>query len=133
MAYNQYNRSENENKKFREAADGLSLVATSTGADAPADTLYEFAALSPGASATNYNVKTAGSMFGTVTNAGYVVVKNNDDAKTITVKINATTNDAINVVSGGTLTLPNLINVTNLFITTIADHSGTVEVTLFGY
>jgi hypothetical protein len=132
MTFEQYTRTTNENQKFVETTDGKVAVNVVT-ASAPKNTLYENATLTVGETgSTPYNVKLVGSMFATVTNAAYVLVQNNDGSHAISVKLNALTNNAISIPASSTLTLPNLINVTNIFISTLTGHSGTVAVTLFG-
>jgi hypothetical protein len=96
--------------------------------------LYEAKGIQPGQGTTDYNVKTTGSMFGTVATAGGVIVKNRlGNSSWVSVKLNANTNGSITLAAGETLTL-DWYDVTNLFITTSGTFGATeyVDIMLFG-
>lgn len=92
---------------------------------------YESKQLSPGASATDYDVKVTGIMFGTVTTSRSTTITNNDATHTLSVKLNATTNNIIVLKSGQSITI-NVLDITNIFLTTGIGFASTVDVIIFG-
>lgn len=107
------------------------LLVNSSGTPISSYANYEAKKFSPGASQTNYNVKTSQSMFAIVPAAGVTTIKNNDGAQTMTVKLNLSTNTAFDVPPNSSVTISTFL-VTNLFLTTPGGFSGTVEVIMFG-
>ncbi|MHA1690058.1 MAG: hypothetical protein ACTSU7_00340 [Candidatus Heimdallarchaeaceae archaeon] len=132
MTFNHFERKDNEQKKFVEAPNDKAAVLTQATGPAASDSLYESAAIAIGASVTDYDATVTGSMFGTVTNSNYTIVRNNDAANAITVKLNSSTNDGFSIPAAQSLTIPNVYTVTNIFVTTIAGQTGTTEIVLFG-
>lgn len=93
--------------------------------------IYEAKSVSPGASQTDYDAKTTGGLFGTVTDSINTTVMNNHATLSITVKLNANTADAITIPANRALTIDKL-KVTNLFITTPALYNAAIDIVLFG-
>jgi hypothetical protein len=107
------------------------MLVNSSGVPSGAYPNYEAKKFSPGASQTDYDVKTAKSMFAIVTKSGQTTIKNKDSSNIMTVKLNATSKDSFDVEPNSIVTL-NTYLVTNIFITTPVGFTGAVEVILFG-
>lgn len=114
------------NRALNSAEDGLNVCIVGG-----SYTTYEGVSVSPGAEAADYDVKTTGGGYATVTTAGTTEIYNNHATLAITVKLNATGNASIRVPALQSRTITE-IKTTNLFITTPAAYNAAIDIILYG-
>lgn len=94
-------------------------------------TTYESKILSPGDNTDGFDVKTTGTMFGTVTQSLNTTIKNNNESLGLIIYLNTDNVNPITIRPNAEWSLEGF-PITNIFIDTPVGYTGDVEITIFG-